>query len=124
MPASLFGSPNFIHKDLINKLLIKWSTKIAIGEQTRPMHLQFTKNVHFTRLIKTAQKLREFNFRRMQDGADHIFHVDVADDRGNRIVFKLRREGNRWQFISQETLPNWILNTEDVLNEFIAEEGY
>lgn len=87
------------------------------------MQLQFTKNVHFTRLLKTADKLREFNFRKVPDAIDQLFHVDVADDRGNRIVFKLRKQDSHWR-IANETLPAWIMATENVLNDLITEEGY
>ena len=87
------------------------------------MHLEFTKNIHFTRLIKTADKLREFNFRKVPDAIDQLFHVDVADDRGNRIVFRLRKQDGRWR-IMDETIPQWIINTEASLNDLIVEEGY
>ena len=87
------------------------------------MQLHFTKNVHFTRLVKTADKLREFNFRKVPDAVDQLFHVDVADDRGNRIVFKLRKQEGRWK-VMDEALPQWIMITENVLNDLIAEEGY
>ncbi len=87
------------------------------------MHLEFTKNIHFTRLIKTADKLREFNFRKVPDAIDQLFHVDVADDRGNRIVFRLRKQDGRWR-IMDETIPQWIINTEASLNDLIGEEGY
>lgn len=87
------------------------------------MHLQFTKNVHFTRLLKTADKLREFNFRRIPDAIDQIFHVDVADDRGNRIVFRLRKQDGHWRIL-EETLPQWVMVTEHVLNDLIIEEGH
>lgn len=87
------------------------------------MQLHFTKNVHFTRLVKTADKLREFNFRKVPDAVDQLFHVDVADDRGNRIVFRLKRENNTWRIIDQ-SIPAWIVATEEILNGLIKEEGF
>ncbi len=27
---------------------------------------------------------------------EELFTVDVSDDRGNRIMFKMRKEGNEW----------------------------
>lgn len=87
------------------------------------MQLHFTKNVHFTRLVKTADKLREFNFRKVPDAVDQLFHVDVADDRGNRIVFRLKRENNTWRIIDQ-SIPTWIVATEEILNGLIKEEGF
>ena len=87
------------------------------------MHLQFTKNVHFTRLVKIANRLREFNFRKVPDAVDQLFHIDVADDRGNRIVFKVRKEEGRWH-INNEGVPQWIAACEGTLHEVITEEGY
>jgi hypothetical protein len=87
------------------------------------MLLQFTKNVHFTRLIKIAQKLRELNFRKVPDAADQLFHIDVADDRGNRIVFKVRKDEGRWHIVNNE-VPQWIAACEGTLHEVITEEGY
>jgi hypothetical protein len=85
--------------------------------------LQFTRNVHFTKLVKIADRLREFNFRRVPDPSEQLFHVDVSDDRGNRIVFRLRKEGNQWH-ITEQGLPQWLYSTEDRLSEVISEEGF
>ena len=87
------------------------------------MSLQFAKNVHFTKLVKIADRLREFNFRRVPDATEQLFHVDVSDDRGNRIVFRLRKQDNHWQ-IAEQSLPQWIYSTEKVLNDVISEEGF
>lgn len=87
------------------------------------MMLQFTKNVHFTRLVKIADRLREFNFRRVPDANEQLFHVDVSDDRGNRIVFRLRKKDNHWQILEQ-ALPQWVFATEKALSDLINEEGF
>ena len=87
------------------------------------MLLQFTKNVHFTRLVKIAHKLREFNFRKVPDAVDQLFHIDVADDRGNRIVFKVRKDEGRWM-ITDPATPQWIAACEGRLHEVITEEGF
>jgi hypothetical protein len=85
--------------------------------------LHFTKNVHFTKLVKIADRLREFNFRRVPDATEQLFHVDVSDDRGNRIVFRLRKNQDHWQIVEQ-SLPQWIYSTEKILSEVITEEGF
>ena len=69
--------------------------------------LHFTKNVHFTKLVKIADRLREFNFRRVPDATEQLFHVDVSDDRGNRIVFRLRKNQTHWQIVEQ-SFPQWV----------------
>ena len=87
------------------------------------MILNFTPNIHFTKLIKAAGKLREFNFRRINSPNGPLVSIDVADDRGNRITFKMQQEGNNWRIID-ETLPTWIVSAEDQLNAKIAEEAH
>jgi hypothetical protein len=85
--------------------------------------LQFTKNVHFTKLVKIGDRLREFNFRRVPDANEQLFHVDVSDDRGNRIVFRLRKNDNYWQIVEQG-LPQWVYTTEKIVSDVISEEGF
>jgi hypothetical protein len=49
-------------------------------------------------------------------------HVDVPDDRGNRIVFKMNKEdGNHWR-LDQTNLPMWVVDSEKKLDELIEEE--
>ena len=91
--------------------------------QANFMMLHFTKNVHFTRLVKISDRLREFNFRRVPDANEQLFHVDVSDDRGNRIVFKLRKQDSRWHILDQG-LPQWIYGIDKVLSDVITEEGF
>ena len=85
--------------------------------------LHFTKNVHFTKLVKIADRLREFNFRRVPDATEQLFHVDVSDDRGNRIVFRIRKNQTHWQIVEQ-SLPQWVYSTEKIISEVITEEGF
>jgi len=86
------------------------------------MNFTFVRNIHFTKLVKTADRLREFNFRMLPGTSNSSMHVDVPDDRGNRIVFKMsREEGNQWR-ISEPHLPVWVLDSEKKLNDLIEEE--
>jgi hypothetical protein len=86
------------------------------------MNFTFARNVHFTKLLKTADRLREFNFRLLPGNSNQLFHVDVPDDRGNRIVFKMQKlENNHWKIVDQQ-LPNWISENEKKLNDLIEEE--
>ena len=55
------------------------------------MQLQFIKNIQFTKLVKAEGRLREFNFRKQNKLEDSVFTVDVSDDRGNRIIFSMKR---------------------------------
>lgn len=85
------------------------------------MKLHFTKNVHFTKLIKINDRLKEFNFRRVSNEQDPFFTVDVSDDRGNRIMFRMeKRDANNWQIVD-DILPQWVSNNENKLHESIEE---
>lgn len=87
------------------------------------MNFHFTKNIHFTKLVKTNDRLREFNFRMLPGTSNSLFHVDVPDDRGNRIVFKMQKtEGNSWKIVADQPLPNWISDYEKSLNDMIESE--
>lgn len=86
------------------------------------MRIQFIKNVHFTKLVKiSGRNVKEFNFRKMRSGEEDLFSVDVSDDRGNRIMFQMRKDGGAWT-ITEQVLPSWITEQEQRLNEIIEEE--
>jgi hypothetical protein len=85
------------------------------------MRIQFIKNIHFTRLLKINGRLREFNFRKIKDPQFELFSVDVCDDRGNRIMFKMQKENNTWRVVPHP-LPEWIHDNEGNLSELIEDE--
>ena len=86
------------------------------------MNFNFTRNIHFTKLMKVAERLREFNFRMLPGTSNNMLHVDVPDDRGNRIIFKMKREENNHWSIVEPGLPSWIAANEQLLNEAVAGE--
>jgi hypothetical protein len=86
------------------------------------MNFNFTRNIHFTKLIKAANRLREFNFRMLPGTSNSLMHVDVPDDRGNRIMFKMQKTESNQGRILEDGLPAWISGNENLLNEAIAEE--
>ena len=79
-------------------------------------------NLHFTRLIKAKDRLREFNFRRLPDAGGTVFHVDVSDDRGNRVIFKMKKEGNGPWKVLDNILPPWVLESETKLGDAIEDQ--
>ncbi len=85
------------------------------------MNLQIKKNIQFTRHIKVNGIVREFNFRKISATAAELFHVDVVDDRGNRIMFRLQKSEGQWKLIPQP-LPAWIPEAETSLHDAIEEE--
>ena len=85
------------------------------------MQIRFIKNIQFTRLVKADGRLREFNFRKLKGEPKETFSVDVVDDRGNRILFRMEKENSNWRFAGQ-SLPQWVVEHEDALHKIIEEE--
>ena len=86
------------------------------------MRIQFIKNVHFTKLIKVNNRaVKEFNFRKIKNGEQELFSVDVSDDRGNRIMFQMQKDANTWKIVEAQ-LPVWITEQEGRMHEVIEEE--
>ncbi len=86
------------------------------------MEIVFVKTIHFTRLIKTGDRLREFNFIRFGRSMQEQFDVDVVDNRGNRVMFRMLKDDDRWRLVKSAQLPDWVLATEPALHEVIEEE--
>jgi hypothetical protein len=86
------------------------------------MIIQFNRNIQFTKLIKAEGHLREFNFRKVNGILEELFTVDVSDDRGNRIMFKMRKEGTEWLIVTDQPVPDWVRNYSVRYNEAIEEE--
>ncbi len=86
------------------------------------MLVQFNKNIQFSKLIKAEGRLREFNFRKVNGLLEELFTVDVSDDRGNRIMFKMRKEGGEWIMIIDQPIPEWAKGNVARYNEAIEEE--
>ncbi len=85
------------------------------------MPIQFVKNIQFSKLVKAEGRLREFNFRKTGTGNEEKCSVDTVDDRGNRIIFTMFKEGGAWK-LSSTLLPKWICEYEEQLNEAITDE--
>ncbi len=83
------------------------------------MHINFSKIVHFTRLIKAGGRLREFNFRKVTVDGEAVFNADTVDDRGNRILFKMQKNDGKWILSPLQILPQWITENEEKFNSEI-----
>ena len=90
--------------------------------QSASMKLKFERNIQFTRTIKADHRLREFNFRKLGGIQEGIFTIDVVDDRGNRIMFRMHKDDNAWKIVNQQPLPEWIAKNERVFHDLIEEE--
>jgi len=71
------------------------------------MSTTFHRQVQFTRILRAGGRAREFNFLKMNNVAKPSFHVDVADERGERYIFYLYQENEGWK-LSGETVPKWV----------------
>jgi hypothetical protein len=90
--------------------------------ESETMNLHITKNIQFTRLVKANYYQKEFNFRRINGALEETFHVDVNDDRGNRLMFKMMKDDKgRWH-IPQQGLPQWVYESVGKLHDLIEAE--
>lgn len=85
------------------------------------MRIEVKKNIHFTKLVKVNGRLKEFNFRKLGGANEGFFTVDVSDDRGNRILFRMQKESDTWKIVPQQ-LPNWVMEKEITFHDLIEEE--
>jgi len=86
------------------------------------MKLKFEKNIQFTRTIKADNRLREFNFRKLGGIQEGVFTIDVVDDRGNRIMFKMQKEAKGWALQTGTPVPEWVRIVAPQFNDLIEEE--
>ncbi len=70
--------------------------------------ISFNKMIHFSRLVKIEGRLREFNFRKNNTAGGHVFDVDTADDRNNRLFFRLSKDSGEWELHTTQNMPDWI----------------
>ena len=63
-------------------------------------------NVAFTRLIKLQGLNREFNFRKLNGTPVH-YHVDVTDERGQRILFQIEKKNDGEWKANIPHVPKW-----------------
>ena len=83
--------------------------------------MQFVRMVQFTRLVKINGRLREFNFRKLKSPGEDLFSVNVVNDRGDRILFNMKKNDSEWR-IPPDKLPDWIIQGEQELGEAIEDE--
>ena len=86
------------------------------------MQFKFTKNIQFTKLIKANGRLKEFNFRKLNDHKEGMFTVDVVDERDSRVFFSVQKTDGGWKIIKQSVLPGWVLENEQIFHDVIEEE--
>lgn len=79
-------------------------------------------STYFSKVIKAGDRQREFNFR-LLSGPEPRYHVDVPDERGNRVVFSMvRNDSGEWKNAT-DALPNWVQDAEPRLGLAIEEHA-
>ena len=76
--------------------------------------------LQFTHYVKAGGRLREFNFLRRAISNVFMFNVDVADERGNRIIFDMQEKEGSWKIINGQ-VPEWVPKAENDLRAAIAQ---
>ncbi|MBD0297700.1 MAG: hypothetical protein ICV84_21335 [Flavisolibacter sp.] len=81
-------------------------------------------NIHFSHIIKAGERNREFNLRKVSSGSAMVYHIDVPDDKGNRVFFTMRqnKEGE-WRMVEQ-VLPSWLYDAEAAIGEAIKQKEH
>ncbi len=83
--------------------------------------MKFNKLVQFSLLVKTDNRLREFNFRKLRTTGDELLAVNVCNERGDRIFFSMQKKENDWKIVPDH-VPEWIGKNELTLRKAIEEE--
>jgi hypothetical protein len=76
-------------------------------------------NISFSRIIKLGDRLREFNFRKIP--GTNNYTVNVTDDKGQRILFTLRKNPEGSWMMEGVNLPLWLQFSERRLGGEIEE---
>ncbi|HEX2532215.1 MAG TPA: hypothetical protein VHK69_00690 [Chitinophagaceae bacterium] len=77
-------------------------------------------NLAFTRILKIVDRQWEFNFRKLP-GDELLFHGDVTDAKGARILFQMYRDENGSWRARGANLPLWIIAAEDQMGAAIEQ---
>ena len=85
------------------------------------MQMHFNKIIQFSRQLKAGNRQREFNFKKIKNIDPEQFSVNVSDERGERILFNMKKQDNKWEIMPAQ-IPTWIIQSEDKLHEIIEEE--
>lgn len=85
------------------------------------MHLEFSRMIQFSLLVKAGDRVREFNFRKLRNPGEEQFSVNVCDERGDRILFSLQKQEGSWRLASNG-LPTWIQQNENKICEEVEKE--
>ena len=80
--------------------------------------MQTSTYLQFTRTIKAVGRFREFNFLRRSKNNTITYDTDVADERGNRYIFEMKKIDEQWTIIGKD-LPSWITESQSSLHDVI-----
>lgn len=85
------------------------------------MHLEFSRMIQFSLLVKAGNRVREFNFRKLRNPGEEQLTVNVCDERGERILFDMHKRDGNWR-IAAAGLPPWITQSEEQIRSAVEQE--
>lgn len=85
------------------------------------MRIEFSKIIQFSLLIKTGDRVREFNFRKLKSPDEEQLTVNVCDDRGDRVFFLMQKNEGNWRITSNNP-PLWVTQNENKIRQAVEEE--
>jgi hypothetical protein len=85
------------------------------------MHLEFSRMIQFSLLVKAGNRVREFNFRKLRNPGEEQLAVNVIDERGDRILFDMHKKEGNWR-ITPTSLPAWITQSEEQIRTAVEQE--
>lgn len=85
------------------------------------MHLEFSRMIQFSLLVKAGNRVREFNFRKLRNPGEEQLAVNVCDEKGERILFDMHKRDGNWR-IAPAGLPAWITQSEEQIRSAVEQE--
>lgn len=85
------------------------------------MHLEFSRMIQFSLLVKAGDRVREFNFRKLKNPGEEQLSVNVCDERGERILFGMSKREGAWK-ISSGSPPVWVVKNENRIGDAVDQE--
>jgi hypothetical protein len=76
---------------------------------------------HFTKEIKTDQGYLNFYINKMVSADGLRYHISVVDKSHKANIFQMKEEGGRWRLVNPSNCPQWVLNIENDLSDFILQ---
>jgi hypothetical protein len=85
------------------------------------MDFVYKKLLQFSLVVKAGDRLREFNFNKKHGESEPFVDVNVCNERGDRIFFRMEKKDAEWTILTQQ-LPPWLTQSEKNISKAVEEE--